>query len=185
MQDHFCYKASFGAAHHCQDKQRETKPSYRTSRRLQCCIGIEECRCSLRQGVDGPRGYRVTFTETDFIQLIKLTDKYGKEPRNRSMAVDQIRSGRIVIHPGRIDIRRAVELTWARQIVESPSLIVLNWQVMGRANPGDAYIKNFGSAERPVYRVLVCGHSGRKRWAVTIFPRERFAEREIAKVLWP
>jgi len=47
---HFCYKPSFGAAHHCQDKQRETKPSYRTSRRLQCCIGIEECRCSLLKG---------------------------------------------------------------------------------------------------------------------------------------
>jgi hypothetical protein len=65
-------------------------------------------------------------------------------------------SGRITLFPGRIDLRRAQELTWARSIVESPTMIVPNWQIMGRANPGDAYIKIFG-ADRPVYRVLVCG----------------------------
>jgi hypothetical protein len=132
-----------------------------------------------------PRGQRVTFEETDFVHLIKLTDKYGKEPRNRQMTIDQIRSGRIVLNSKRMDIRRAQELSWARAIVERPDRIVPNWQVMGRANPGDAYIKNFGTVERPVYRVLICGRAGLKRWVVTIFPRERFSERELTPILWP
>jgi hypothetical protein len=132
-----------------------------------------------------PRGCRVSFLDTDFVHLIKLTDKYGKEPKNRRMTIEQILSGRITLNPSRIQIRRAQELSWARQIIESPTMIVPNWQAMGRAIPGDAYIRNFGTEAQPVYRVLICGHSGKKRWAVTIFPRERFADREIATVLWP
>jgi hypothetical protein len=132
-----------------------------------------------------PRGQRVIFLDTDFVHLIKLTDKYGKEPRNRRMTIDQIQSGRVTLVPGRIDLRRTQELSWVGSIVERPTMIVPNWQSMGRANPGDAYIKNFGTDESPMYRVLVCGHAGLKRWAVTVFPRERFAEREIKPVLWP
>lgn len=132
-----------------------------------------------------PRGRQVSFLDTDFVHLIKLLDKYGKEPRNRRMTIQQIRSGRISLVPGRIDIRRATELSWARSIVESPTMIVPNWQIMGKANPGDAYIKNFGTKERPVYRVMICGHAGLKRFPVTIFPRERFADREVRPILWP
>ena len=132
-----------------------------------------------------PRGRQVSFLDTDFVHLIKLLDKYGKEPRNRRMTIDQIKSGRISLVPGRIDIRRTIELSWARLIVESPTMIVPNWQVMGKANPGDAYIKNFGTEERPIYRVMICGHAGLKRFPVTIFPRERFADREISSILWP
>jgi hypothetical protein len=132
-----------------------------------------------------PRGYRVTFLDTDFVHLIKLTDKYGKEPKNRRMTIEQIQSGRITLNPSRIQIRRAQELSWARPIIESPTMIVPNWQAMGRAIPGDAYIKNFGTDGQPINRVLICGYSGKKRWAVTIFPRERFADREIATIFWP
>jgi hypothetical protein len=132
-----------------------------------------------------PRGCRVSFLDTDFVHLIKLTDKYGKKPKNRRMTVEQIRSGRIILNPKRIQIRRAQELSWARPIIESPTMIVPNWQAMGRAIPGDAYIKNFGTEVQPIYRVLICGHAGKKRWAVTIFPRERFADREVSTVLWP
>jgi hypothetical protein len=132
-----------------------------------------------------PRGYRVSFLDTDFVHLIKLTDKYGKEPKNRRMTIEQIQSGRITLNPRRIQIQRAQELGWARSIIESPIMIVPNWQAMGRAIPGDAYIKNFGTEARPVYRVLICGYAGKKRWAVTIFPRERFADREIITKLWP
>ena len=132
-----------------------------------------------------PRGCRVSFLDTDFVHLIKLTDKYGKEPKNRRMTGEQIQSGRITLNPSRLQIRRAQELSWARSIIEIPTMIVPNWQAMGRAIPGDAYIKNFGTEGQPIYRVLICGHAGKKRWAVTIFPRERFADREIATVLWP
>jgi len=58
----------------------------------------------------------------------------------------------------------------ARPIIEAPTMIVPNWQAMGRAIPGDAYIKNFGTDAQTIYRVLICGHAGKKRWAVTIFP---------------
>jgi hypothetical protein len=132
-----------------------------------------------------PRGCRVSFLDTDFVHFIKLTDKYGQEPKNRRMTIKQIQSGRITLKPGRIQIRRAQELSWARTIIESPTIIVPNWQVMGRAIPGDAYIRNFGTEAQLVYRVLICGHAGKKRWAVTIFPRERFANREIATLIWP
>lgn len=134
-----------------------------------------------------PRGYRVTFLDTDFVHLIKLTDRYGKEPKNRRMAIEQIQSERIrLIIPGRFSLQRAQELCWARSIIENPAMIVPNWQVMGRANPGDAYIKNFGLPEKPIYRVLICGHSGLRRWAVTIFPKERVTEKDLAGgILWP
>jgi hypothetical protein len=116
------------------------------------------------QPFSDPRGFRVCFEETDFVHLIKLKDKYGKEPRNA---------------------RRAQELSWARTIVESPTMIVPNWQVMGRANPGDAYIKSFINESGTHHRVLICGHAGRKRRVVTIFARDRFTNREITPVLWP
>ena len=54
------------------------------------------------------------------------------------MTIEQIQSGRIKLHPSRIQIRRAQELIWARPIIESPTMIVPNWQAMGRAIPGDA-----------------------------------------------
>jgi hypothetical protein len=113
--------------------------------------------------ISDPRGYRVTFLDTDFVHLIKLLDKYGKEPKNRRMTIEQIKSGRVTLVASRIDIQRAQELTWARSIVEKPTMIVPNWQVMGKANPGDAYIKNFGAEGRTVYRVLICGHAGKKK----------------------
>ena len=137
------------------------------------------------KGTLDPRGCRVSFLDTDFVHLIKLTDKYGEEPKNRRMTIEQIQSGRITLNPTRFQIQRAQELSWSRSIIECPTIIVPNWQAMGRAIPGDAYIKNFGTEAQPVYRVLICGHAGKKRWAVTIFPRERFANREIANVLWP
>ena len=131
-----------------------------------------------------PRGYRVSFGDTDFVHLIKLKNRYGVEPKNARMTIEQIRSGRITMHSGRLDIRRAQELSWARQIVESPDQIVANWQIMGRANPGDAYIKNFGTEAAPHHRVLISGHAGLKRRVVTIFARDR-AGREGTPVLWP
>jgi hypothetical protein len=132
-----------------------------------------------------PRGFRVSFLDTDFVHLIKLTDKFGKEPKNHRMTIEQIQSGRITLNPSRLQIRRAQELSWARSIIEAPDTIVPNWQAMGRVIPGDAYIKNFRKEGLPIYRVLICGHAGKKRWPVTIFARERFADREIATKLWP
>jgi hypothetical protein len=41
----------------------------------------------------------------------------------------------------------------------------------GRANPGDAYVTNFGTETAPHHRVLICGHAGLNRRVVTIFAR--------------
>ena len=102
------------------------------------------------------------------------------------MTIEQIQSGRILLNPTRMSIQRAQELSWASLLITAPDKIVPNWQVMGRANPGDAYIRNFAErGAKPVYRVLICGHAGLKRRAVTIFPRERFSEQELTPVLWP
>lgn len=133
-----------------------------------------------------PRGCHVTFEETDFVHLIKLVDKYGKEPKNRRMAIEQIQSERLKLVPGRISLQRAQELSLAKSIIEVPDMIVPNWQIMGRANPGDAYIKNFGATEKNIIRVLICGHAGMKRWAVTIFPKDRITHKDLAGGrLWP
>jgi hypothetical protein len=40
-----------------------------------------------RQIVD-PRGCQVSFLDTDFVHLIKLVDKFGKEPKNRRMTIE-------------------------------------------------------------------------------------------------
>jgi hypothetical protein len=137
------------------------------------------------------RGYRVLFREEDFVHLIKLVDRYGREPRNRTMAVANIKSGQLkLFHGGRrtpanFSLQRAKDLVIARSLVERPDMIVPNWQSIARGNPGDAYIRNFGSESRARYRVLICGYGGQKRLPITIFPRQRFSERETSVKLWP
>lgn len=137
------------------------------------------------------RGHRVLFREQDFIHLIKLVDRYGQEPKNRTMAVANIKSGQLkLFHGGRHSPanfcpQRVKDLVIARSLVERPDMIVPNWQPIARGNPGDAYIRNFGSDSRPRYRVLICGYAGQKRLPITIFPRQRFSERETLIKYWP
>jgi hypothetical protein len=57
------------------------------------------------------------------VHLIKLTDKYGVKPKNRRMAIERIK-----LAVGRFDARRTQELTWARSIIQAPTMIVPNWQ---------------------------------------------------------
>jgi hypothetical protein len=73
----------------------------------------------------------------------------------------------------------------ALSILREPDMVVPNWQPMGKANPGEAYIRDFGKNGRRRFRVLICGIAGRKRLPVTMFPRQRFAEDEIGIKLWP
>ncbi len=71
---------------------------------------LEWYRANLRdKNLVDPRGFPVRFLDTDFVHLIKLVDKYGKEPKNRRMAIEQIESGRISQIHNRIDIQRAKE----------------------------------------------------------------------------
>lgn len=130
-----------------------------------------------------PRGYRVRFLPENFVHLIKLTTKYAKEPKNASIAIEEIERGRIRLVAGRFDVQRASELSWIRSIVTDPWRIVPNWQTLGRGD--EAYIRDFGMENAPVYRVLVCEAIGRLRQVVTVFPRERISARELAERLWP
>jgi hypothetical protein len=145
------------------------------------------CQPSLRDC----RGYKVDFREDDFIHLVKITDKYGKEPKHRPDAVRKIKSGELKMFlgtkhfPPNFSIQRAKELVCAVAILEKPEMIVENWQPLGSANPGEAYIRNFGKDGRRRFRVLICGLAGTKRLPVTMFPRQRFRREETANILWP
>jgi hypothetical protein len=137
------------------------------------------CEAEMRD----PRGYRVRFLPENFIHLVKLTTKYGKEPKNAGVALEEIERGRIKLVGGRFDAQRAAELSWVQPIAGMPWRIVPNWQEMGRGD--EAYIRNFGGEGEPIYRVLVCEVIGTLRQAVTVFPRERISARELATILWP
>jgi len=63
-----------------------------------------------------PRGYRVRFNTEDFVHLIQLKTKYGKEPKNRRLTIEEIKQGRLQFHEGRFSRQRASELSWARAI---------------------------------------------------------------------
>src|SRR5215467_11668779 len=81
------------------------------------------CSADLRD----PRGFRVRFIPENFIHLIKLTNKYGEEPKNARLALEEIERGRIKFVAGRFDAQRAPELSWIRLIVTDPWRIVPNW----------------------------------------------------------
>lgn len=131
-----------------------------------------------------PRGYRVRFNLDDFIHLIQLKNKYGKEPKNRRLAIEEIKRGGMKCETRRFDQQRAMELAWARQISTQPDCICSNWQVLGSGN--EMYIKDFGGAAHlPKYRVLVCKVRGTTRQVVTLFPRERIGEKELRGQVWP
>jgi hypothetical protein len=139
------------------------------------------CNCDIRD----PRGYRVLFPEPEFVHLIKLVTKNEIEPKNRPLTIQQIESGRVRLVHGRFSMSRACELSWARLIVQDPWKILPNWQPLGKANPGEIYIRNFGTEEKPVMRSLVCGIAGQTRRVVTHFPRGRFSRELLATAIWP
>jgi hypothetical protein len=130
-----------------------------------------------------PRGCRVRFRRETFIHLLQLKTKYGDEPKNKRLTLDQIRSGRIQLVAGRFDPQRTQELSWASAIATSPDVICENWQALGTG--GEAYVKNFGSIEQPQYRVLICEVLGTVREAITVFPRARIGEKELLAQIWP
>jgi len=133
--------------------------------------------------IEDPRGYRVRFLPHNFMHLIKLTTKYGKEPKGAQRALEEIERGRIKLVAGRFDPQRATELSWLRLIASDPWRIVPNWQALGSCD--EAYVRNFGTEQQPIYRVLVCEVIGTLRQAVSMFPRERVGARELRRILWP
>ncbi len=131
-----------------------------------------------------PRGYRVRFNLDDFIHLVQLKNKYGKEPKNRRIAIQEIKRGNMKFETGRFDEQRTLELPWARDIATRPDLICQNWQVLGSGK--ELYIRDFGGGVGSAkYRVLVCKVRGTVRQVVTVFPRERIGERETRCLIWP
>jgi hypothetical protein len=139
------------------------------------------CNCEIRD----PRGHRVLFPEPEFVHLIKLVNKYREEPKNRPLTVSQIDSGRVHFVAGRFSVLRARELSWARLIVTDRWKILPNWQALGRANPGEVYVGNFGTEGKPVMRSLVCGIKGQTRRVVTHFPRGHFSKKVLSTAVWP
>jgi len=130
-----------------------------------------------------PRGYRVRFNVDEFVHLIKLTTRYGQEPRNRRLAIEEIRKGAISFGAGQFNEQRATELIWAKEIVMTPDLICENWQVLGSGK--ELFIKDFGGIYDHKYRVLVCKVRGQERQALTIFPLENLGEKQLRCQIWP
>ncbi len=91
-----------------------------------------------------PRGFRVRFKCEHFIHHIKLTNKYGKEPRNRTLTIEEIRAGKIQFVSGRYNIQRASEIPWAVELATAPDCICPNWQALGTGD--ENYVRNFGTA---------------------------------------
>jgi len=114
---------------------------------------------------------------------MQMKTKYGDEPKNKRLALDQIRSGRIQLVAGRFDPQRTQELSWACEIARNPDVICHNWQALGTG--GEAYVKNFGSNEEPQFRVMICEVVGTLREVITIFPRERIGVKELLAKIWP
>jgi hypothetical protein len=130
-----------------------------------------------------PRGYRVRFLAENFPHLIQLKNKYGEEPRNARLTLENIRDGRIQFVAGRFDPQRTAELSWAPEIATNPNSIHLNWQVLGRGD--EAFLRSFGTEAEPKFRVLICQVIGTIRQVVTIFPRERISQRDLLAKIWP
>lgn len=136
------------------------------------------CNADLRD----PRGYRVRFKSEHFIHHIKLKNKFGKEPRNRKLAIEEIRLGKLTFLEGRFSVQRASEIPWAVELATRPYCICRNWQALGSGD--ENYVRNFGTEELPQWRVLVCKVIGETRHFSTLFPCE-IHEKHLARKIWP
>lgn len=136
------------------------------------------CNVDLRD----PRGFRVRFKCEHFIHHVKLTNKDGKEPKNRKLVIEEIRRGNLQFIPGRFNAQRASEIPWAIELVRHPDFICPNWQALGTGD--ENYVRNFGSKEAPQWRVLVCKVIGQTRHFSTLFPSENAGKHEGDKI-WP
>jgi hypothetical protein len=130
-----------------------------------------------------PRGFRIRFLRENFIHLIKLKNKYGQEPRNPRLAIKEIEKGRIQLVNGRFDRQRVMELPWARVLATRPDCICKNW--VSTALGDEAYVKNFGTSEAPLLRILICQILGKSRGVVTIFPRRTLGILDLRDQIWP
>jgi len=129
-----------------------------------------------------PRGYRVRFKCEHFVHHIKLTNKYGVEPKNRKLVIEEIRAGRLNFVSGRYSAQRASEIPWAIELATRPDYICSNWQALGTGD--ENYVKNFGTDLAPQWRVLVCKVVGQTRHFSTLFPCD-VREKHLALKIWP
>lgn len=129
-----------------------------------------------------PRGFRVRFKREHFIHQIKLTNKWGKEPKNRRLAIEEIRLGNIHFVPGRYDPQRASEIPWAVELATKPDCICPDWQILGSGD--ENYVRNFGTSTLPQWRVLVCKVIGETRHFSTLFPCD-VRGKHLATKIWP
>jgi len=131
------------------------------------------CNVDLRD----TRGFRVRFQSEHFIHHIKLTNKYGKEPKNRAAVLQEIRSGKIHFVTGRYNPQRASEIPWAVELATEPDCICPNWQALGSGD--ENYVKNFGTTTAASF-----GMQSNRPAQTLLFPRE-VKEKELATKVWP
>lgn len=94
------------------------------------------CNVDLRD----PRNFRVRFKCEHFIHHIKLKNKYGVEPKNRTLTIENIRAGKIQFVDGRYNPQRVSEIPWAAELATRPTCICPNWQAVGTGD--ENYVRN-------------------------------------------
>lgn len=151
---------------------------------LFCWYSKYLCNAELRD----PRGFRVCFEPNAFVHLAKITDKYGREPKNKQLAIGQMQRGRFPLIHGKTpnyDPERVRNLAFAAALTQKPDFIVKNWQAQGSAYPGEVYVRDFGTSGRRKYRILICKINGLKRVPVTAFAKQSIMHMESFVRLWP
>jgi len=136
------------------------------------------CNVDLRD----PRNFRVRFQCEHFIHHVKLKNKYGQEPKNRRLAIEEIKSSKLQFVDGRFNPQRTSEIPWAVELATRPHCICPNWQALGTGD--ESYVRNFGTESAPQWRVLVCKVIGQTRHFSTMFPCD-IREKHLAVEIWP
>jgi hypothetical protein len=154
------------------------------------------------QQIFDPRGYRVRFFPTLFLRLLKVKNQFGNEPKGRRAIMEKIEAGEFRSRAGELgggftpQARRTLasalpmtkELSWLRSIATSPDVICTDWRIpywCGPRKDREAYLKNFGTADSPLYRVMICKVKGANRDVIAVFSRRPIGKSELERQEYP
>ena len=155
-----------------------------------------------KQQIFDPRGYRVRFFRTPFLRLLEVKNELGNEPKNRHGTLEKIDAGEFHSRAGELGngfttqarrtlasaIPRTKELSWLKSIATAPDVICTDWRIpywRGPKKDREAYIKNFGTVDHPLYRLLICKVNGPNRDVIAAFHRRPIGKSELERQEYP
>lgn len=154
------------------------------------------------QQIFDPRGNRVRFFRTQFLRLLEIKNKFGGEPGDRRGILKKIEAGEFRSRAGELGngfasqarqtlasaLPRTKELSWLKSIATAPDAIFSDWRIPYWLPPRkdrEAYVKNFGTTDRPSYRVMICKVNGSNRDVITVFSRRPIGKSELERQEYP